>query len=361
MSSATYSCIPVLQREGAPKFVMFSAPAGEIGQWASVERHTPEGQAGPQRIEKPYKVSSVKSFFDTDAHNTIPTAIVIAFKPGASVEQITAGPVPQIKVDWTNGKPGVVVDGQHRLAGVLRHSPTVPLCIVAILDADDAEIAFQFIVINNKAARVSSDHLRSLALHFDEDALAERLRKVRLHLNPNIRFVGFAQKQDESPFRGIINLSSTPEAQRFVPGAAIEDAIKAIAALNHKGLIEDDDLMLSFFFSIWKVIKLKWAAAWNGESKLLNKVPIVALTSFIGHHCISRSDMGELDINNPELVEAYTAKIIDKLNIELWTREWAVAGLDTTAGRKLMRESLEQIMRNPPEQWDKEVPLLITV
>jgi hypothetical protein len=52
--------------------------------------------------------------------------------------------------------------------------------VVALIDADDDEAAFQFLVINNKATRVAQDHIKLLSLHYTEDVLADRLRSARM-------------------------------------------------------------------------------------------------------------------------------------------------------------------------------------
>ncbi len=43
------------------------------------------------------------------------------------------------------------------------------------MGGDDAERAFQFVVINNSATRVKKDQIKALNLNFDKDALNTRL------------------------------------------------------------------------------------------------------------------------------------------------------------------------------------------
>src|SRR3546814_11466907 len=49
------------------------------------------------------------------------------------------------------------------------------LNIVAFIDDDDSERAFQFVVINNSGSRISKDHIKALNLNFDKEDLNERL------------------------------------------------------------------------------------------------------------------------------------------------------------------------------------------
>jgi hypothetical protein len=105
-------------------------------------------------------------------------------------------------------KPGLVIDGQHRLLGMQRFHPDCKVCVVALLNVDDMEKAFQFLVINSKAAKVPTDHIRTLALDYQEDELAERLKTARVVLHDNLKYVGIMDTDEDSPFAGNIALVS---------------------------------------------------------------------------------------------------------------------------------------------------------
>ena len=81
------------------------------------------------------------------------------------------------------------------------YDPALQVNVVAILGANDMEKAFQFLVINNKATKVSMDHIRALALQYEEAALKTRLETARLTLDPNVGYVGLVNNEEDSPFR----------------------------------------------------------------------------------------------------------------------------------------------------------------
>jgi DGQHR domain-containing protein len=369
MEPIGYKCLYVQQRgDDAPKFVLFSAKVREVLLWAAISRVQPGGGGGAQRIEKPYKTSAIRSFFQADERNTIPSAVVIGFRPGLAT--VTPAGEEANLHDVTLTAPegemaGTIVDGQHRILGMNMMTPDMPVNIVGLLDVDDAETAFQFLVINNKASKVSTDHLRSLALKYEEGVLAQRLQKVRLNLHANLRFVGFADLLDDSPFKGILTLPSNPPESQMVPPAAIEEAVSFIRQQRLPELADDDDMIISVFFSIWRLIKTRWNAQWNADSKLLNKVSVVCLTQFIVSNLLRDYDWNKLDIYDPGAVEGSIEKYLGALNPMFWdvTTEWVAKGLDTSAGRKLLMESLEQMVRNYRQdaEWHEDISMVRVV
>lgn len=136
---------------------MFQAPAADVNAWTDVDRLSPTNKLGPQREPKKSRISSIKKFFADNPENTIPTAIVVGLR-GVTVE--ADGNVSRIRFETIDGqpKPGLVIDGQHRLRGLQAAGDSTLVPIVAILEATDLEMAFQFLVINNKSAKVPPDH-----------------------------------------------------------------------------------------------------------------------------------------------------------------------------------------------------------
>ena len=180
-----------------------------------------------------------------------------------------------------NAKPGIVLDGQHRLLGMKQFSPMCMVNVVALLNIDDMEKAFQFLVINNKVVKVSGDLIRTLGLDYQEAELSQRLNNARVSLHDNLRFVGYADSEDESPFKGIVALvgEEATQAQRYVPPSAIESSIGIIQGKKVREL-DEDDALCEFFYSVWRPIKTAWPDLWHRDSKLLNKAGIIAMTSY---------------------------------------------------------------------------------
>ena len=242
-------------------------------------------------------------------------------------------------------KPGLVIDGQHRLLGMNEYSPDTNVNVVAILGADDVEKAFQFLVINNKASKVSLDHIRALALHYEDEALKTRLTTARLTLNPNVPFVGLVNDGDDSPFRGMISWPLTPEKDRIVVPAAIEGAISLIQQTKVREF-ESDDVLLEFFYTIWRRIKQAWPQFWVPNSRLLSKVGIICMTQYMTDSLVSSYDLELLDISDPEAVGKKIDSILLNQVAAFWATPWTSTSYDTKVGKSMIVNALVQIARN---------------
>lgn len=353
----SYPCLVYRQRpkvEGSLTFGLLHAPVGEILEWAAIKRLEDEAGA-PQRRASPAKVGAIKNFLKNEPINTIPTSIIITidlpsgyqvkilrrYKPGSS-EYLG---MLEFEMEEGNPQPGLIIDGQHRLLGMRNFNPQLNVNVVAILNADDIEKAFQFLVINNKVSKVSRDHIRALALHYEKQKLNDRLKSARLTLDANVGFVGLVDSEKGSPFYGIISWPKNPEEQRIIPPSAIE---KSISYIQQKKLrsFESDDIVLEFYYSIWNTVKEEWTLVWNQESKLLTKVGIICFTQYITDALVSWFDWGRLDVSDPEKIVTHVKKLLCHQKEQFWAIPWKSSSYDTKSGRALIIESLVQISRN---------------
>jgi DGQHR domain-containing protein len=305
-------------------------------------------------------------FLELDSRNSIPTALTVAIRGVHPLDDNQLNACSNLLIPDADPPPGVVIDGQHRLFGMSEFSMAMPVNIVALINPDDDEIAFQFLVINNKATRVSTDHLKLLALNYHETALRERLRTARMVLGRHASLVGVVDNSVDSPFFHAVAWpvgEGEEEADRtnLVLPAAVEQAIAAVAQKNLPDL-SDDDALLEFFFTLWKVVKQEWPELWVPDSRLLGKVGVVTLTTFIIDDLTPLVDRGDIDIGNPDVVRDEVTEMLASLTPSFWTSEWTAKSLDTSAGRQLVIDALTQIRRNTRRDlpWYSDVPLVDT-
>ncbi len=370
-----FPCLVFRQRESsdAATFAMFSAPAAEIRQWAAIRRRT-EHPDGPQRKLSQVKISAISRFFQKDPRNTIPTAVTVTLNVpddawtdvniGLQDQEDVAVRILSFDVPDDMGeadKPGLVIDGQHRLLGMDKFDPTCRICVVALLSVDNTETAFQFLVINQKAAKVPTDHIRTLVLDYQEDELAQRLRTARLTLHENLKYVGIIDWDEASPFRGHISLVSDQgdEEQRFVAPAAIEQCISLIQQKKVREL-EGDDALCEFFYAIWSPIKERWGDLWTADSKLMSKVGIISMTTHMTEALVARYDWGELDVSDPDAVRENAVQVLQFQTPEYWRCTWTLPISDTKAVRDTIVRSLTQMARNlrAGQPWHQEVEMV---
>jgi len=204
----------------SPRFCLFRAKVSEILQWAAIQRLSKNDPAAIQRDPKRTRILGIKRFLEREPRNTIPTAVILTLDnidiTFVSIDEqqdqdrvITDSGLAVLKINLPNNisdseKPGLVIDGQHRLKGIEAYDCQTCVNVVALLDADADEKAFQFLVINNKVAKVSVDHIRALNLNYNTARLTDRLKDARLSLNDNVGSVGVMDKDSESPFKGLI-------------------------------------------------------------------------------------------------------------------------------------------------------------
>ena len=249
--------------------------------------------------------------------------------------------------------------------GVQAHDPDLPLNVVALINPEDEEIAFQFLVINGKASKVPADHVKLLALHYEEDDLADRLKAARMALGRHA-FVGVVDGSPDSPFCKSVEWPTEPsdaDADRtnLVRPTSIEQAIAAIAKKNLPELADDDSL-IEFFFTLWRAVRDRWPQLWTANSKLLQKVGLVTLTTFVIEDLVPLADRGDIDLADPDATRTEIEKnILDHLDPEFWQREWAAKSLDTSAGRQLVVGALTTVRRNLKRglNWDADVQFLL--
>lgn len=347
-----------------PMFACFSAPVGDIHKWTTIDRLSTTG-SGHQRIKNASKVKAIVRFLELDERNTIPTALTVAlrlpdFQPPPLNECSTLS-IPDV-----DPPSGVVIDGQHRLFGIADYNEDLPVNVVALINPEDEEIAFQFLVINQKVTKVPTDHLTLLTLQYSEKALDERLRSARMVLRRHASLVGVVDSSPDSPFyRAVVwpteeDQGAEPRLGLVLP-ASIEQALGVIAQKNLPDL-RDDDALLEFFFTLWKTVKDTWPSLWQPGSMLLSKVGVVTLTTFIIEDLIPLSDRDIVVLSDPLSAEEAVAEILANLAPEFWTTEWTSKSLDTSGGRQLVVDSLVQIRRNLRREapWYSEVQLVST-
>jgi DGQHR domain-containing protein len=347
---------------------MFHAPVNEIISWSVIPRLTPGNPDGIQRAKNDYKVRGIKSFLTADPRNTIPTAIVLTLGPKTYTITTHENGVEFLDIDIDKKDAIFVVDGQHRLYGLNEFQQNTLVPVVAILEASADERAFQFVVINNKVSKVSTDHIRTLALKYSQQSscsdLEARLRTARLSLSKNLSFVGLANEIEDSPFRSLLSLPSTPPTNKWITPAAIETSL---AYIQSKGLqqLDDEECHFEFFLAMWSTIKAVWPAVFTKESKLLSKVGIQCMTRYITDaidYMVGFSD-DEFDFGNRDDVDKATKKILRFQNMDLWIADWTIAIADTRAVRDDIDEALRLVQQNIRHKhaWNEGVALVKSI
>jgi DGQHR domain-containing protein len=357
-----YSALNFRQRgNSGPELVLFHAPVNQIREWAAIGELGPD-TGGPQREKKEARVQAIARFLGADEKNTIPTALILAFGKGKASftpqktqlhgkRSATTSCGGVLSIPAGTDFAAAIVDGQHRLFGIDKFEQTMEVAVVALLDADQVEQAFQFLVINNKSSRVAATHTKALLAKMKKTSLAERLKGAKLAFDAEgINDIDLVNADAESPFFGTIDWTTTPKENRMVQATSIELSLDYLGGLGIEEY-DDRDIRRSVFLAIWKVIKEEWPKLWVKDSRLISKIGVVCLTRFIADLITNWADSDELNIEVTDLaqIEDQTRKIIKYIDPKFWTTPWAEkaqGGFDTNQGRDRVMAAITQLYRN---------------
>ena len=361
-----YNGLLISQAKKGPPFFAFSETAAEILKWADIKR-TYELRRGAQRLFSESHAKSIRNFLD-DNRNVIPTAVIVALPKGAySIEPYTVIGVDlspntsfatlKIKGDFTK-KPGTVIDGQHRLLALTDKS--IPVLVSVLLDVNPVEEALQFVVINNKAKRVSTDLVKAIIAEMSEADRAQfekRVERIRLSLGNYHNALNILFSDSSSPFQGILDWEINREGERIVKPLAIESALKRIILDLRLPELDLDDAV-QIFSSLWQGIKLAYSQSENvwgpAPSKLLSKAVIVALTDYFVARMNLKLEEG-FDPTDLDAVSRYAEDTINGIPADFWLVTWARKSLDTSAGRDLIKEAISNMKRAEAMGQDEEI------
>jgi DGQHR domain-containing protein len=357
----SYSALHCAQRKdsNAPTFLLFHASAADIAMWADVERLSTDNRTGAQRPLRELKVAKVSKFLAAEAKNTIPTAVVIAIDTGSAEFRAPDGTgCGQLTLSVAHGqkKPGLIIDGQHRVFGALKFSSDTHLNIIGLLGGDDSERAFQFVVINNSATKVSKDHIKALNLQYDPAKLNKRLvasAGVSMGVSEE-KYDDLAILDSSPPFKGLIEWPTNKNG--FIAANALEGALAETK--DRAYLLGIEGLETDVFLQIWGAIhslrKDLWTPPPKGSpidpsaSRLLMKVSIYALTVFILDSMVAKQRTADeqVDYTDVKTLDALVERIVSRIPVQFWTTEWKSKELDTASGRKIVLDALSVVDSN---------------
>jgi DGQHR domain-containing protein len=383
MVNKTYFGCRVAQRGkgNGVEFVVFVANTKDVMKWAGIRR-VGEHEKGTQRIITESRVRAIKRFLDSDKNNTIPVGIVVAFGRDAarfeSFQSMINTCIPEVdtrnrvsdKVDWgtlsfqfnpdseSYERPALIVDGQHRVFGMSEvQDEDIPILIVALIDSTPEEQAFQFVVINNKAAKVPTENVKAILASFDEPSLQSRLLDAGVSYGNVSSTLRDINEQEESPFRKLLIWPLSDKKEGRIQLTTIETCLRYI---RNEFKLEEEDTLKEMFLAIWRSATKKFDDLWLKNDKFMSKVNIISVNDYIVDRLAFAWEGDLLDINQPKSVETQTTSILGLIPPDFWLRDWNFGIQDNTLIRKTIREDLNAIGKNikRKKRWDKGLKMV---
>lgn len=350
------------------RFFVFYARAKDIKEWAGIRRveNRPDGT---QRVLRTPRAKAITRFLTANSINTIPNNILLAFEPGVAVFSSLHKEMNQCfsdtkidndcsnQLEWgtlcfsfaanaqEHEKPGLIVDGQHRLYGISDfRAENLPLLVIALVDASLLEQAFQFVVINNKAVRVPTDNVRAIIAHIDEEELQERLLTAGVRYGNKSPLLRDLNDLEISPFKDLLDWPYNKSGHKLVPLTAVEQATRFLQSAFD--IEEDSDSLIEIFCAMWSAVKTSYSDLWGKENQLMKKVSINALNEYISERIKFSWEMSLVDIFDSDSVYNQVLSIIKLLPEEFWKETWSVKIQDNASMRNIIKSDLETLSNN---------------
>jgi DGQHR domain-containing protein len=383
--------------EKVTRFFVFNARAKDLKEWLGIRR-IKDVKKGAQRVLRKARASAVTKFIEASSINTIPNSILIAFDPDKAKftslsKEISEGIIQtksslenpvnilfngcENQLDWgiiefsferneqEDAKPALIVDGQHRLYGMSDFDKeNLPITVVSLIDATRQEQAFQFIVVNNKAVRVSAENVKSIIADFNEDELETRLARARVKYGDKPQILTYINDSPSSPFQNLLEWSYNREItdeNALVPITAIEQTMRYIRK-SFTVLENDEDSLIEFFCATWRAVKGNYPELFGKNNQFMTKANISAFNEYITDRLVYFWEMDLLDVFESDEIGEKVLDIIKRLPKEFWLKNWKLRIQDTPNFRDIIKNDLKTIITNSKlgKDWMNGLELIET-
>ena len=267
-------------------------------------------------------------------------------------------------------KPGLIIDGQHRVHGaknVSQHDVRLPVVLLPGLST--AEQVFHFYVLNNKAKPLSPMELRrtiSTSLSNAEiDALWKRFDDAGV--NPQaVRWTHKMNTDPRSPFKDLIDFGLGGGG--FIKENVAYQLVSKFVGMPRKyrvlyrdipAFAQKSDDRLDYFFVFWRAIKERYEIAWNNGvansdealPQLFYKAAMLVLQEYVLDQLVQLMNVRRMegkpspfeDLDDLRtVVKAYLAD----LPPVFFTTEWQEKQLDTTERRAFLKSQIQEVVES---------------
>lgn len=264
-------------------------------------------------------------------------------------------------------KPGLIIDGQHRVFGAkdVAANP-VYLPVVLLPGLEVAEQVFHFYVLNNKAKPLSPTELRrtiSTSLTNQEiDGLWQRFEDAGV--NPEAtRWTHKINSDPASPFEDLIDFGLG--AGGFIKENVAYQLVSKFVNMPRKYRLlykdipafqQKSDERLSYFYTFWNAIKDRYPVVWNDgvaaqRSQLFMKASMLVLQEYILDQLVQITTIMQMQkkptpmLDHEELHDTVIA-ILEYLPPAFFSMEWQHKQIDTAPGRLFLRNQIGTAVQN---------------
>ena len=272
-------------------------------------------------------------------------------------------------------KPGLIIDGQHRVFGAKDDAQnSVVLPVVLLPGLDFAEQVFHFYVLNNKAKPLTPTELRrtiSTSLTNKEiDLLWQRFEDAKVDPEAT-RWTHKLHTDIQSPFKGLIDFGL--EGGGFLKENVAYQLVskfvnmpkkytllfKGIESFDHK-----DDGRLQYFYTFWSAIKEKYEQVWEsgvdaGGNQIFMKATLLVLQTYLLDQLVQYTVMRQVEgggspLGDPADLQKTVKGLLSFLPPEFFSEDWQAKQIDTSEGHKFLRSQMEMAVQGQGQNFRKQ-------
>jgi hypothetical protein len=269
-------------------------------------------------------------------------------------------------------KPGLIIDGQHRVFGATKASDCdVRLPVVLLPGLAFAEQVFQFYVLNSKARPLKPTELRRIIstslTNMEIEDLYGRFKAAGIEAE-EARWTLKMNTDPSSPFRSRIDFGYG-EAGAIIPENVADQVVRGFMKMpksRYRVLTEPlgeqwtiADSRLEIFFWFWNAIKDVYSDTWRkaeasaetgSKHQLFYKVALLELQNFVLSRFVAvlpfRSPGDAPPLSSKEEVSKMVRSTLTNLPAEFFEREWKMKQIDTSEGRRQLATFMEAVWNN---------------
>jgi hypothetical protein len=278
--------------------------------------------------------------------------------------------------DYINGvsKPGLIIDGQHRVLGAKNVSDhDVMLPVVVMLGLAHQEQVFQFYVLNSKAKPLRPTELRRIVSTSLTNSEIYDLYKrfLSTRLDPEeARWTYEMNNSPESVFRGLIDFGFGNVGE-IIPENVADQLVRSFMKMprsRYASLMDpvgerwkDADQRLQIFFDFWRAVRTVYKDAWDEavaatrkappeQKQIFMKVALLTLQRFLLDRFATalpfRSKAAPPPFQDEESTKEMVMSTLENLPSRFFMQDWKEKQMDTSAGREILYDAMSKAWDN---------------
>ncbi len=221
--------------------------------------------------------------------------------------------------------------------------------------------SLHFIVINDKAVKVSTDSVKSIIAEAESATLMERLLAAGVPYGNKSPLLRDIDNLPDSPFQHMLDWDYNRSGTKTIPLSAIEQIFRYVRIV-FSFLEQDEESLFEIVCAVWRGVKVSYPELWINNEKFTSKVSMNALNEFLVDRLKFAWDISILDLLNPSSVEIQVSAILRLLPQIYWETKWSIKLQDNTNFRNLIKEDLATLSENAKlrQEWNTGLKLPLT-